>query len=322
MQPKVSVIIPVYKVEKYLDECLESVVNQTYKDFEVILVDDGSPDNCPLMCDNWAIRDARIKVIHQPNQGISTVRNKGIENSIGEYILFIDSDDFIDKTAIEKALTVAEKTSADIVCFGVFRITENKEIIEATEKIKNNTVSRQEALLDLCQGNVHDYSWNKLYRRKVFEGVYYPTDKTIEDIATTYKLFLNAEKISYLSDELYFYRRREGSIIADMKSSTLNDLFLVRKERYEFLKSDYPEASEACFELTAIAALNFYDRALWDSVNPDTLNAAIAFLKSNKSKASEINAKMKLYFTSPTLYNLLRKTKHFIGNVIKAIKNK
>ena len=136
MNTKVSVIIPVYKVEDYLDECLESVVKQTYKNIEVILIDDGSTDNCPHMWDDWACKDERIKVVHKQNSGLSAVRNKGVEIAGGEYILFVDSDDYIAESTIEKTVAVALENEADIVCFGVFRVNHNGEIIESTENLE------------------------------------------------------------------------------------------------------------------------------------------------------------------------------------------
>ena len=324
MNAKVSVIIPVYNAEKYIERCIDSVVNQTYKNIEILLIDDGSSDNSPAICDNWAKNDSRIIVFHQQNSGVSAARNKGIELSIGDYISFVDSDDFIAENTIEKAVTAVDKNDADIVCFGVYRVNESEKIIESTENIEEKTVSSKEALLDLSRGKLHDYPCNKLYKRKLFDNIRYPVGKTFEDIATTYKLFLNSAKITYLPQELYFYRRRKGSIIHNMSSTSLNDLFVFRKQRYDDLKLKYPEIAEACFDMTAISALNFYDASLWNSVNKNSLNEAIKFLKTNSEKASKINSKIKLYIISPFLYNIYRKTKHFIGNIIKAIfvKNK
>lgn len=319
MNKKVSVIIPVYNVEKFLHKCIDSVVNQTYKNIEIILIDDGSPDNCPAICDNRAASDRRIKVLHQQNSGLSAARNKGIDISVGDYICFVDSDDFIAENMIEKAVSCIEKNDADIVCFGVFRVNEFEEILESTETMKEKCVNCREAILDLSYGKIHDYAWSKLYKRKVFENVRYPVGRAFEDIATTYKTFLNSKKICYLPQELYFYRKRKGSIIDNMKESSLNDLFVIRKERYDFFKEKYPEAAKACFEMTAISALNFYDISLWTSVNTDTLNDAIEFLENNKTKASKISGNMKLYSSLPFLYKIYRRTKHFIGNIIKAI---
>lgn len=322
MSTKVSVIIPVYNVEKYLNECINSVVNQTYKNLEIILIDDGSPDNCPIMCDEWATKDERIKVFHQQNGGLSVARNNGIEYSTGDYLCFLDSDDYIAENSVERAITCIEENDADIVCFGVFRVNEFGKILESTEKIEEKTISYNQALLDLANGKIHDYPVNKLYKRKVFENVRYPAGRVFEDIATTYKTFLNSKKIYYLPQELYFYRKRERSIVSHMTNSSLNDLFDIRKQRYDDLKTKHPEVAEACFELTAISALNFYDVSLWSSVNKDSLNEAITFLEENKIKASKINSKIKLYLFSPSLYKFYRKTKHSIGNIVKTIISK
>lgn len=319
MNPKVSVIIPVYNVEKYLDECIESVVNQTYQNIEIILIDDGSTDNCPYICDNWAKKDERIKIIHQENSGPSLARNKGINLACGDYFLFVDSDDFIVKTTIEKTIIVAEKNNVDIVCFGVFRVDEYGKIIESTEHFEKKITDCKEALIELVSGNVHDYPCNKLYRKNTFENVEFPVGKVFEDIATTYKLFLNSKKICFVPEELYFYRKRKGSIIDHMNAFSLDNLFSIRKERYNDLKVNYPEAANVAFKLTAISSLNFYDISLWEQVNPQTLKEAIDFLEKNKKEAIKINNKMKFYFMSPNLYNFYRKAKHCIGGKIKKL---
>ena len=116
--PKVSVVIPVYNVEKYLDRCIDSVVNQTYRNIEIILVDDGSPDGCPKKCDEWSEKDSRIKVIHKENQGLGMARNTGIDNATGEYIFFFDSDDFVETTLVEKCLFAIKTTASDAAVFG------------------------------------------------------------------------------------------------------------------------------------------------------------------------------------------------------------
>lgn len=323
MNPKVSVIVPVYNVENYLDDCIKSIINQTYDNIEVILIDDGSVDNSPMLCDNWADVDKRVKVFHQKNSGVSYARNVGIEKSSGDYILFVDSDDYIAETTIEKSANLLIQSDADILCFGVYRVNESGEIIESTEGFEQQRVlGYEEALTDISRGFTHDYVWNKLIRKEMFKGVSFPEGRLFEDIATTYKLFLNSEKVIYLPDELYYYRKRKSSIIGSMNAKTLNDLFVARKERYDFLELNYPKAAEAAFEATAISALNFYDISLWTTADRQNLDDAIQFLKINRQRAFALNNKTKLYYISPFLYRVYRKTKHRIGNVVKRIINK
>lgn len=135
----VSVILPIYNVEKYLNRCVKSIVNQSYKNLEIILVDDGSPDNCPTLCEDWAKRDSRIKVVHKENAGLGYARNTGIENATGDYICFFDSDDYIALDAIEKAYSLAAKEKSDIVVFGFCNVKSNgetgKTVIPKTEKV-------------------------------------------------------------------------------------------------------------------------------------------------------------------------------------------
>ena len=167
--PKISVIIPVYKVERYLDACVASVAGQTYADLEIILVDDGSPDNCPALCDAWAKKDARIKVIHRPNGGLSAARNSGLDIAAGEFIAFVDSDDRLEPDALQKAWETKQKTNADLVIFNlVCTDTENCELLEPDYTVFPDEViapaefwSRLFGLDGI--GNYYVSAWNKLY---------------------------------------------------------------------------------------------------------------------------------------------------------------
>lgn len=136
----ISVIVPVYKVEKYLHRCVDSIINQTYKNLEIILVDDGSPDNCPKICDEYAQKDQRIKVIHKKNAGISEARNAGLEIAQGEFVAFVDSDDYIDSTMYEKMLLLAQKEKNDLVLCGFKKVSEDGKIENFNEKIMQEEI--------------------------------------------------------------------------------------------------------------------------------------------------------------------------------------
>ena len=210
----ISVIVPIYKVEKYLDRCIKSIINQTYKNLEIILVDDGSPDNCPKMCDNWAKRDKRIKVIHKENGGVSSARNVGLDNSTGEYIGFVDSDDYIDNTMYEKMLKLLKKENADM-CFCDITVLElNGEINNChfnTKPIQN----KKEFLENIYKINCLNFAiWNKLIRKDLIDKIKFSEDIYIkEDVLFLFECINNLNKVSYIKENLYFYDMRETSAL-------------------------------------------------------------------------------------------------------------
>ena len=218
--PKISVIIPVYKVERYLDACVASVAGQTYADLEIILVDDGSPDNCPALCDAWAKKDARIKVIHRPNGGLSAARNSGLDIAAGEFIAFVDSDDKLEPQTLERALTAQQNTGADIVLFDYLCTDENDRPLP-----EQNPAGRQEETLTPPQfwqkyftsGDACTYyvvAWNKLYKAGLFRTLRYAAGKRYEDMFLLPHLVAQCEKIVCLNFRGYRYAQRTGSIMS------------------------------------------------------------------------------------------------------------
>lgn len=211
----VSVIIPVYKIESYIDRCIQSIRNQTYKNLEIILVDDGSPDMCGEICDQYAEADERIQVIHKANGGLSDARNAGILVARGKYLLFVDGDDFIHEKLVERVIRCAEEKQADIVVFDYISVEEDTGREDAWSMgIARNKVMNAEMdprLLVTTPG-----AWNKLYRRDFWmsTGLLYPVGRNFEDLSTTPKLLLKAKRVVYLNSEpLYYYILRDGSIM-------------------------------------------------------------------------------------------------------------
>ena len=251
-KPLISVIVPVYKVEQYLNRCVDSILNQTFKDFELILVDDGSPDNCPAICDDYASKYDFVHVIHKENGGLSDARNTGIDwafiNSESEYLLFVDSDDIIKKNLLKKVIKHSKKHNADIVCFGIEMTDENFNILEwGTMKIKKNVFfdkqDRFAPIVPPC--SIGDYAVNKLWKKELFKNIRYPVGKTFEDVYTTYKLFDKANSISLYKKNLYVYRRRQGSIT---KTNGFDENFLnyyySTKEKFKFITDMCPDYAE------------------------------------------------------------------------------
>ncbi len=211
--PLISIIIPIYKVEKYLRQCIESVVSQTYTNLEIILVDDGSPDGCPAICDEYAEKDKRIKVIHQKNGGLSDARNTGIAKSTGDLLFFLDSDDRISNDCINCLYCFLVENNLDIACGGVCKTYSNGKL-EFFTKSGNKIYNSIEASYDIhLTQKILTTAWNKLIKREIFNGIVFPKGKINEDEFVTYKLILNAKKIGYIDSLTYFYFQRENGIM-------------------------------------------------------------------------------------------------------------
>ena len=322
MEPLISIIVPVYNVELYLDKCIGSIVDQTYKNLEIILVDDGSPDKCPQMCDWWASKDPRIKVIHQANAGLSAARNTGIKLATGEFLAFVDSDDTIFLKLFEKVIGIFNQYPIDIVTFNCERVTEQGNLLGGTETLQNRILDSQEAIEELIQGKICDYAWNKMYRINVFDGIWFPEGRVFEDAAVMYKVFLNANAIYTLNEKLYYYLQRSNSIVATLNIKKLEDLYLARKECYDALASVYPDIAAQALSKVALCAIRLYDRSLWEKGNEVILTDAEEFLKQNKKKilSNSNSITYHLFFCAPKLYDFLRKTKHTIGGLIRRMK--
>ncbi|WP_338587255.1 glycosyltransferase [Clostridium baratii] len=236
MSKLVSVIVPVYNVEKYLDKCINSIINQTYRNLEIILIDDGSTDNSGKKCDYWAGKDRRIKVIHKENGGLSDARNIGIANAEGEYISFIDSDDFIDLDMIEYLLNILIKNNCQISICDFRKIYENtsKEYSIKYKKEKISVYSNIESIRYLLKDKkIQNYAWNKLYLKKLFtDECYYPYGRKMEDIGTTYLLFYNANRIAVSNQSKYNYLQRKGSIVNNEDIKFIIDKYELSEKRF------------------------------------------------------------------------------------------
>lgn len=212
MESLISVIIPVYKVEQQINRCVESVVQQTWKHLEIILVDDASPDGCPRICDEWKLRDHRIKVIHQSHQGLSAARNAGISIAMGTYLAFVDSDDYIHPQMFEIMLQAIG--SSDMCVSGYCRVSENKTEAKLYPSVCAGTYCGDEIINHLLWKD--EVFWcsacNKLYRRELFSEIRYPVGKYYEDSFIIHKLLYQCRKVTVIIDELYYYVQRADSI--------------------------------------------------------------------------------------------------------------
>lgn len=233
--PEISIIVPVYKVEKYLDRCVKSILAQTFTDFELILVDDGSPDNCPKMCDEWAKKDERIRVIHKENGGLSSARNAGLRVAVGKYIGFVDSDDWITKDMYATLHELIVQYRADIACGEIIRTVIEEEYVTEREK-EIREYSREEFAKFYfkagTQETVH-YVVNKLYKKEIASKMLFPEGLINEDVEGFFYALTNSEKIVTTTEVVYFYRENPNGISYKWFSKRQMDLLAVWKHVWE-----------------------------------------------------------------------------------------
>lgn len=232
----VSIIVPVYNVEKHLEECVESLINQTYKDVEYIFVDDGSTDNCPQILDSYAEKYESIQVIHKLNGGLSAARNCGLLKACGDYVTFVDSDDYFDLSAVQTLIEAAEKTGADVV---EARLTSNKDLLAAGSGAVE-LIEKEELLKQFfSEKGFTVTACGQLYRRSLFNETCFPEGRIFEDYATTYKLVVAAKKIATVDKNLYYYRDNPNSITTVKFSKKRMEYFIAGDEVVWFCKGNY-----------------------------------------------------------------------------------
>ena len=324
MNDLISIIVPVYNVEKYLPRCIDSILMQTYSNFEVILVNDGSEDGSGQICDEYAAKDSRIKVIHQSNAGVAAARNVALRSASGDYLGFVDSDDYISSDMCEKVMKLFNQYDVDVVTFDCCRVAEDGKELGRTETLDEGILSQENALAELMRGHMNNYMWNKVFKRRVFEGIRFPEGRVWEDMAITHQLFLSADKLYCTTDILYYYCARRDSIIATIGEKALGDIYLARYNSYTELKEIYPHVAELVFPRVALCARRLFDRSLWANVDATVLERAQAFLAENREKVLKQNSgiEYKMYYQFPKLYAFLRLSKHKLGNLVKRINKK
>ena len=239
----ISIIIPLYKVEKYLEKFIESVLKQTYTNLQIILVDDGSPDNCGKICDEYAKKDSRIEVIHKANGGLSDARNVGISKAKGRYIGFVDSDDYIKEDMYEILLNLIKKYDADVSICNLYDVIDGNECIRNKEN-GIREYSRIDILKEiLLDKNIQSYAWNKLYKKELFDEIKYPIGKKYEDIGTTFYLLEKCNKVVVTGKSEYYYINRQDSIVNNVTESTITDYIELIIQRYDYIEENIKELS-------------------------------------------------------------------------------
>lgn len=301
--PLISVIIPVYKVEKYLDACVGSVVDQTYKNLEIILVDDGSPDRCPAMCDAWAEKDARIRVIHKKNGGLSDARNAGLKIAAGGYVSFVDSDDFTEKSMTKKLLFACEKYDADVAECGYLEFEKEEETFHALKSEMPEVIVKgpAEALNDLLDESTFKVvAWNKLYRKELFKGLGFETGRQHEDVFFTYRAFGASRRVAKVEEPLYAYRKRDDSIMGNQFSLKNLDAAEACRRRYYYMLENYPKLA-AKAQARALGLSIYLAQQAMREAEGETAETAVRELKllydgMYRARDIEDSAKQKFWY--------------------------
>lgn len=236
----ISVIVPVYQIRDYLEKCIESIREQTYQNLEILLIDDGSNDSSEEICDRYGGQDSRIRVYHKQNGGVADARNYGLAKATGEYITFVDGDDYISKDCLETLCTLLESAQACISVCGAKVISENTIDEKQNKVLKINEYSSLDALSLCLRGKMRHTLWGKLYRRELFEGFSFPTGKIYEDIPGTFVTLLNAKKVAVSNTEAYFYVMRKKSVMhSDFSKGQLVETEII-DQTMDVVEAAYP----------------------------------------------------------------------------------
>lgn len=317
MRALVSIIVPIYKVEPYLKRCVESLRKQSYENIEIILVDDGSPDSCPVICDEYAKQDSRIRVIHQENGGLSAARNAGIEAARGEYLSFVDSDDYVAEDFIESLYELLQESGA-VIAQCRFAYVHGEEL--SSEKNRNWTIYRGESLMEQLYAKEEwatyfVVAWNKLYRREVFQEIRYPVGRIHEDEATTYQLFHIGKRLAFLDRALYgYFVENTGSITATFSRKRF-DYLTAQEERIAFFqKSGYERLLSRAYKKLCDACITFYFRCDEQVEDAQHLQKELQkrlrlYEKRGKREIAKLPMRTRLgyliFFIDPSLYQYL-----------------
>lgn len=285
-EPLVSIIIPVYKVERFLDACVASVAAQTYTNLEILLVDDGSPDSCPAMCDAWAAKDHRIRVIHKPNGGLSDARNAGIKQATGDYIYFADSDDTVAPTLVEDCLTAMHDYNADLVMFQFDTISENGKPLLSSYRHNDFTETQVltpvEAIKKQVKAEIDGYFWAFLAPAATYQntGFSFPVGRKIEDLSRICNVIGEATRVVRIPKVLYHYRMREGSITASWDPKLTRDWTRAADDRETYILERFPELKG----FMTLQQLNFFANLDYETIR----QSLIAGLKIDPEDADAI----------------------------------
>lgn len=259
MSPKISIIVPVYNVENYIQDCINSILKQDLKEIELILVNDGSTDNSGYICDEFSKKDRRIKVIHKENGGQSSARNRGIEVAEGDFIGFVDSDDWIEKEMYETLYAKAMESEADIVACNISQYTKDSSSHLYWHDIKEQSYDKASAMKELYLNERLTFSpCNKIYKKELFVDIRFKEGYILEDMEFAYRIMHLADKVYYIGKPLYNYRYNESSTMRKTFTKKRLDEFEVRKNMYYFYLKHYPDFANELYAEWFLTGLLLY----------------------------------------------------------------
>lgn len=331
--PLVSIVVPVYNVSRYLPQCLESVIHQTYKNIEIIIIDDGSTDSSGLICDQYADADLRIRALHTENHGLAAARNLGIENAHGSFLLFTDSDDWIENNTIEVMAKEALQIGADIVVARKCTEYVGRTIHARPVADRIKIFTGYDIMDAFASGKFGNIAWNKLYHASCFQNIRYPGGYNYEDVATTWRILYDlAEKggkLTFLSDELFHFRVRKSSITHSKSAKNIIDCWAAYHGKYEALPDYRDKLLTECFIPISKMWMSFCGLSKEEQLTVATVMMEMWYFSNSNFKAViegnySILTKTTCLFsqikTMPVLFMYYRG--HLLYSVIKGIRYK
>ena len=312
--PLISILVPIYKSEKYIEKCIESVINQTYRNIELVLVDDGSPDNSGQICDEYAKKDNRIVVVHQANGGVSDARNRGLETANGSIISFVDPDDWYELDTIESMYKKMCEDGSDLVCCGVKYIDENDNIIRISTAVeKDECLNTEDAMNEfLGYRKVKQQIWDKMYRRETIGDIRFEKGRSIEDVFWVHQIIGNASKITIMNKPLYNYMQRSDSVMGTGYTVKWMDILDALQQRCQYIEQRFPTLYIKSLRLYLGTCMYHLQLAIKSNQNKKTCDSIIghiSFYKDIVKKKSLIirfgsfqqNVWMRLFLHYPIL---------------------
>lgn len=304
----ISVIVPIYNVAPYLRQCLDSIINQTYHNLEIILVDDGSTDDSSTICDSYASNDIRVKVIHKENGGLSSARNSGLDIINGEWVLFVDADDWIDLDMIEILYNTATINRSDISCCNVRVLSDGQCVNKVLNTGEVSVIDTVSAYREIIKGRIRFEVWNKLFKSVLINDIRFIVGQTYEDVYFDRVVFSRATRISYIEKSLYNYRvTRPGNTNSTFRESRLA-IFSELEKTSKYLKEiGEVDISLEYIKYAAETAMSFYVDASKLGCSLETKVKIIQYFDYFYKKIPQKYFKIKLFKLSPSLYLKLRK---------------
>ena len=323
-EPLITVIMPAYNVEKFLERSVNSVINQDYHNLDILIIDDGSRDKTPEIADMLKEKDTRVRVIHQKNQGVSVARNVGLDNVLGDYIMFVDSDDYIDREMCSELMDKMLNNDVDIVSVDSYTERYGKEI---RRKTTGEFMTRQHPeIMEYYLSDNDGVVWNKLYKKSVIGNVRFPVGRLFEDCAALYRIIENANKVGYIDKQLYCYYKNPNSIShTSFDTQKRYEYYLAYKERYEYAKKRKLKSELLCEGLMVKAALSTLTAAYasGDSVDDYRVEEMVRCVKEHRrpETLAFMNLKYRIFARCCGKVDFVHKIGGKLSKLYKDLKN-